>query len=854
MTKKINEEMTVGSVMGGLSLGSSFATELLNGILASAAELGKDVVDAQIGSAALVGVDATGAGDKIKAGIDKMKEILPKSKRELDRKTETAALGFIETIPPEALKAAFLPVLMSLINEGKVPDSYAEPNKKAAASDAKECLILINDYRQARNAWKSGSGSRDEKNSTAWFVKSMLTHRLAAVCLKLELPEEAWVDLARDHALWQVRDKIAQVAEFAEMAVAEVIMILDLADVVRFAKRDAETKKYMRMLLDNVIIGSKSISKVPLNQRDSAGVPRFVWNQGKVSIYKEKEETEETPVSEPEPEEDPNTIDQRVVPVSEQIMENYIMKNTNDVLVEFSLRTPFKNTKQNKQQKIRLKKLLKSKLSEPNGPWFDFFRTMRFENETDRSFTALFLARQGLSQEDVESEFSRRKATKRLKTGFSPDRGDPDQVFKKYDKAQLDKLFAFYGGYVLDQIDFDSSGNLTLEFEWNEGVEAMVGNAETGADYAMSMQARNAKGAVWDGPDPDMIKRLKAANPRAKIRGRMRKAKLAGAPPGSTNEGIMDFFKKDKSQTAEEFFEVDRMGSKGAKGLIIKMLDVMTPDANIEYKGSGREEGDAVGYVQDYIKSSFLGKIDSDPGRSDNENADFAKYMDSAAWGENINFDTLVEAAKELYEYASDFFDERQTGETTESRQATIVTLGVNTIPAVLLFHCLKYLGKSLFKMRKRYNNKRSAEPMSESILQEYIMQNTPQQPEDVSIIEIIADEVNETLNNLPEVQLASEILSEDELKDLFSPLAKQAVTKVRGQIEEEIKKLVELQVNAAQLKDAVAQRIQTRGVDSITDAEKEVLLSYFTQDELEAAGIEFEVTDVEGTGAAEEI
>ena len=56
-------------------------------------------------------------------------------------------------------------------------------------------------------------------------------------------------------------------------------------------------------------------------------------------------------------------------------------------------------------------------------------------------------------------------------------------------------------------------------------------------------------------------------------------------------------------------------------------------------------------------------------------------------------------------------------------------------------------------------------------ILKEYIMQNTPQQPKDVSIIEIIADEVNETLNNLPEVQLASDILSEDELSRLTTAL-----------------------------------------------------------------------------------
>jgi hypothetical protein len=301
------------------------------------------------------------------------------------------------------------------------------------------------------------------------------------------------------------------------------------------------------------------------------------------------------------------------------------------------------------------------------------------------------------------------------------------------------------------------------------------------------------------------------------------------------NEGIMDFFKKDKiqtdkTQTAEEFFEVDRMGSKGAKGLIIKMLDVMTPDANIEHKGSGREQADAVGYVQDYVKKSFLGKIDTDPNRGENENADFAKYMDSAAWGENINFDTLIEAAKELYEHAGDFFSETQSGEDTESRQATIVTLGVNTIPAVLLFHCLKYLGSSLFKMRKRYNNKRSIEPMNENkIIQEYIMQNAPQQPKDVSIIEIIADEVNETLNNLPEMQLAAEILSEEELKRLFSPLAKQVVSSIHGQIGQKIKGMVAEQIT---IEDFIAVINAYGGIAELDREQQEAVLAIIRRED----------------------
>lgn len=117
-------------------------------------------------------------------------------------------------------------------------------------------------------------------------------------------------------------------------------------------------------------------------------------------------------------------------------------------------------------------------------------------------------------------------------------------------------------------------------------------------------------------------------------------------------------------------------------------------------------------------------------------------------------------------------------------------------------------------------------------ILKEYILSNAPKPPEDVSIIEIIADEVNRVLNDLPEIKLASEVLSEDELKELFSPLAKQVVTKVRGQIEEEIKKLVEVTVS-----DELFQKIapflpdDPNEIPNLTDEER---------DELAQAGLQF--------------
>ena len=103
---------------------------------------------------------------------------------------------------------------------------------------------------------------------------------------------------------------------------------------------------------------------------------------------------------------------------------------------------------------------------------------------------------------------------------------------------------------------------------------------------------------------------------------------------------------------------------------------------------------------------------------------------------------------------------------------------------------------------------------------------NKPQHPpRDVSLIEMVADEVNKTLNNLPEIQLASEVLSEEELKDLFSPFAKQVVMKVSNQIEEEIRKLVEVTITAQQAAKMLA------GVALEPDEKAEIVAQINTED-----------------------
>ena len=104
---------------------------------------------------------------------------------------------------------------------------------------------------------------------------------------------------------------------------------------------------------------------------------------------------------------------------------------------------------------------------------------MRIEEESPRGFTAKFLARRVPSsspREAIESEFNRRNESKVLRYAFSQDRGNGDVVFKKYANEELRKFHALYGSYLLEDEEFDSNGDLTLKFEWNERVEALLAN------------------------------------------------------------------------------------------------------------------------------------------------------------------------------------------------------------------------------------------------------------------------------------------------------------------------------------------------------------------------------------------
>ena len=303
----------------------------------------------------------------------------------------------------------------------------------------------------------------------------------------------------------------------------------------------------------------------------------------------------------------------------------------------------------------------------------------------------------------------------------------------------------------------------------------------------------------------------------------------------NTNEGITDIFKmfkKEKVYTVEDFFRISTGSPKeqGVKGLVLKMIDNMTPDINMKARDQADARYQATKYLTDYMKTSFIGEIERLPTRMANDWEDFAEFISSDAWGENIGWDSLIKATKDLYDHAAHAHTEALpdrkaggglTGDPTQALDQLQLMLGVNTIPLVLLKECLRALGKRMHRAKKHYEMKRESKPMSENkILKEYIMQNTPQQPKDISVVEIIADEVNKALNDLPEIELASQVLNEDELKELFSPLAKQIVTNVHGQIEQNIKNLVEAEIDDALL----AKMASLIPAEALTDEERMAL------------------------------
>ena len=206
-----------------------------------------------------------------------------------------------------------------------------------------------------------------------------------------------------------------------------------------------------------------------------------------------------------------------------------------------------------------------------------------------------------------------------------------------------------------------------------------------------------------------------------------------------------------KAVAAEEFFQLDDGRSQGAKGLILSMLDAMTPDHNVEYKGTGVEEGDAVDYVRGYLKKSWLGMIDAQPNKGKSEDADFAKYINSNVFGEKITFNSLIQATIELYDRLR-----------AEKMFEVDIMLKYYSVPAGLLFYCLRNLGRSLIDMKKRYDKKRTASGIEENkIFENYFKQNLEEEDVDLDVNadtdlgQMVADMVNQALNTLEDTNPA---------------------------------------------------------------------------------------------------
>ena len=196
----------------------------------------------------------------------------------------------------------------------------------------------------------------------------------------------------------------------------------------------------------------------------------------------------------------------------------------------------------------------------------------------------------------------------------------------------------------------------------------------------------------------------------------------------NTNESITDIikmFKKEKVHTVEDFFGIDSGSPKeqGVKGLILKMVDVMTPDINMKVRDKADARAQATRYLVDYIKDSFIYEIENLPTRRANDWEDFAEYIESEAWGENIGWKSLINATKELYDHANEAHTEALpdreaggglTGDPTQATEQLRLMLGVNTIPLILLAECLRALGKRMHKAKIHYNKKRISKPMNE--------------------------------------------------------------------------------------------------------------------------------------------
>ena len=102
-----------------------------------------------------------------------------------------------------------------------------------------------------------------------------------------------------------------------------------------------------------------------------------------------------------------------------------------------------------------------------------------------------------------------------------------------------------------------------------------------------------------------------------------------------------------------------------------------------------------------------------------------------------------------------------------------------------------------------REKNLRSWRNDMNKILKEYILKNTGEKFEETPFGQIVADEINYVVNNLPEIQLAREVLGEQEAQKAGVNIAQLIMGKVREALVEMLPSMVQAEVDKINTKTA---------------------------------------------------
>ena len=107
-------------------------------------------------------------------------------------------------------------------------------------------------------------------------------------------------------------------------------------------------------------------------------------------------------------------------------------------------------------------------------------------------------------------------------------------------------------------------------------------------------------------------------------------------------------------------------------------------------------------------------------------------------------------------------------------------------------------------------------------IILEYILQNTQEVFEETPFGQIVADEVNYVVNNMPEIQLARNVLDEGAFEDLATDAARQVMELVKTQLRDAVPNLVAQMAEKIQGDARKEIEKATSSIQQMTDAETE--------------------------------